>query len=227
MKKLQLNKIIFLLAFLSFFVILSHSCYAIDCFVTLTKLRHITECDPPLNVSERVKKCIDLLKTEITNPSDPIIGIGGGPIDTTMIRYIIAGSVCTFAQRGKMQLEIRDEIKKNILIADPKDLVIHKYFLFMLAATGDGNVKDELMSIIKSDVDNCMRINAVCSLRDIDTYLNDEDISLLQTEFLKENNFANILFSDSFHSYKKGYMICSSMKTNIAMILGMKKSNTS
>lgn len=180
MKNIQIMRTAFILLLLS--VILSTNCYAREGYETIVKLREITESNPLLNAHERVTKCIDLLKYEIANPSEPIFDLSTGKCDTMGVRAAIALSVCTFAQRGKLQLEIRDEVKRYISLTDLKDKDMHKYLIFMLASTGDESAKDDLMNIIKTETNNSSRIIAITALRDISKYLNNTDINYLKSE---------------------------------------------
>lgn len=185
---------------------------------TTALVRAITERVPPATPQERVDGCLALLKQEMASPSIPMMGDGGGPIDTGFLQCVIMGSVCTYAQKGAEREAIRKVVAERLKAVPATDKAMHDRLTIILGLTGDPSVLDALIKILDESNEELIRAAVVMALGQ----LNDRKaIPALQRAMLNDN-YAHIRFGGCLTSYDVKHMVFSSTRKYAAEILRLR-----
>jgi hypothetical protein len=122
----------------------------------LTRLRKFYD-DKDMDPNTKMQQLVIYLKNEVNNPSQPRMGVGGGPIDTVYIQNVIttvmAQTVPNKTLLEALNKEADEKIKDRIMIA--------------LVFAGDKTFVPRVRSFLKRDEDNMLREGAALALRDV------------------------------------------------------------
>lgn len=185
---------------------------------TTALVRAITERVPPATPQEPVDGCPALLKQEMASPSIPMMGEGGGPIDSGYLQAVIVGSVCTYAQKGVEREAIRKVVAERLEAVPATDNAMHDRLTIILGLTGDPSAVAPVMKILDESTEWFLRAMAATALGEI----NDRKaIPALQRAMLNDNH-VQIRFGDCLTSYDVKHMVFSPTRLYAAEILRLR-----
>jgi hypothetical protein len=115
-----------------------------------------------LSPGDRVQTFMSMLTKEMQTPSTPIMGMGGGPIDSGYVQEVIMGCVCTWAQKDDERASIRAVLKTYV--ASASDPALQDRLAVMLGYTADRSVVPTLTRILRTDPEGFMRHSAALAL---------------------------------------------------------------
>lgn len=113
---------------------------------------------------DRIDGLVALLRQEMKDPSLPVFGSGGGPIDSGYLQEVIMGSVCTFAQQGQVRNEIRSFVLSKLQWVAPLDRPMADRLTIILGYAGERSVVPALVAILGIHPDGYMRHSAALAL---------------------------------------------------------------
>jgi hypothetical protein len=135
----------------------------------LGSLHAITSSASEYSIEKRAEKCLELLKQEMATPSDPMMDLSGGPIDTGYIQNAIIGSFYDFnassAQSNDLMRLRRWAIQK-LQQEGTTNKGLHDRLILVIGHTGDRLVVPQLIDILKTSPEGYLRSEAAMALYD-------------------------------------------------------------
>lgn len=113
----------------------------------------------------RAEKCLQLLKQEMKNPSEPHMGTAGGPVDTGYVRNVIIESFI-YSAASNVSEEERAEVRNwvNGALKREQDKDVRDSLTLVLGHSGDRAVVPQLLEILQNHPEGFMRFEAAMAL---------------------------------------------------------------
>jgi hypothetical protein len=122
----------------------------------LTRLRKFYD-DKDMDPNTKMRQLVTYLKNEVNHPSQPGMGVAGGPIDTVYIQNVITVVMAQTVPRKTLlealNKEVDEKIKDRIMIA--------------LVFAGDKTFVPRVQSFLKRDEENVLREGSARALIDV------------------------------------------------------------
>jgi hypothetical protein len=119
----------------------------------LTKLREFYDTNG-MDGDAKVHQLVAYLRQELARPSQPAMGIGGGPIDTVYIQEVIIDVMVQTVPPASLLKAFNGESDKKI-----KDRI-----MFALLGAGDQTFVKDVLSLLRDPSDSLSRLAAVRAL---------------------------------------------------------------
>ncbi len=155
----------------------------------LTKLRKFYDAKGE-NPETSIAELIFYLREEVAHPSQPRMGVGGGPIDTVYVQDVM---ITVMAQAVPQQTLLR-------AYSQEKDNTIKTRLMLALATAGDRTFLTDVQDLLETSDDNLIRLAATRALRNAPK---ERLEAVLPT--VRDDTYSRIVFRDG--RYVKVYPI--------------------
>lgn len=149
----------------------------------LTKLRKFSD-DKNMDDNVKMQEMLTYLKEEVTHPSWPGRGFGGGPIDTVYVQRVIIGVMGQTVSRETLLEALNKET----------DAKIRDRLKIALVSAGDKTFLYDIQSFLQNTGDNLLRLASAWALRGIA----DKDLGDLEPLLISLHNdtYSRVVFRD-------------------------------
>ncbi|MDO8586055.1 MAG: HEAT repeat domain-containing protein [Armatimonadota bacterium] len=168
-----------------------------------------------LSSTDRVDRLVALLRREITEPSAPVLGIGGGPIDSGYVQEVILGSVRTYVQQGANRESLRNCVASKLASLASSDKPMADRLTVMLGNVGDRSVVPALINVMENHEDGFMRYAAARALGGI----GDRSSIPALKRCLETDTFARVRLGSSIRNLTPREMVYSPVRLAAAEAL--------
>ncbi len=159
----------------------------------LTRLRKFYD-DKDMDPNTKMRQLVTYLKKEVSHPSQPRMGVGGGPIDTVYIQNVIITVMAQTVPQETLLKALNKETDKKI-----KDRI-------MIASvfSGDTTFIPSVQSFLKRAYHNLFRLGAVRAIRNV----TNKDLEALLIA-LRHDTYSRVVIRDvgSTGGYQKVYPV--------------------
>ncbi|MCH8120533.1 MAG: hypothetical protein IIC00_12485 [Planctomycetes bacterium] len=155
----------------------------------LTRLRKFYD-DKDMDSGTKMRQLVTYLKKEVSHPSQPRMGVGGGPIDTVYIQNVIIMVMAQTVPQETLLKALNKETDKKI-----KDMI-----MLALVSAGDQTFFNDVRPFLQSAYHNLFRLGAVRALRDVSKKELKPQLIALQYD-----TYSRVVFRDG--AYRKVYPI--------------------
>lgn len=155
----------------------------------LTKLRVFYD-DKDMDNDAKIQQMVEYLRAEISHPSKPRMGVGGGPIDTIYIQNVIITVMAQTVPQEALLKTFNQESDKKI-----RDRI-----MLALLYTGHETFVNDVRVMLQSQDNNLFRLAGVRALRNA----RKKDLVPLLLD-MRKDTYSRIVFRDG--AYHKVYPI--------------------